>query len=180
MSKETASGDGATLLVIGKVTGVHGLAGNLKVWSFAEGPGTFSKGVRVFLRTEGTAGLDEFSIRQVSERKKGILLGLSGITNRNQADELMGKEILIRRDQLPEPEEDAWYWQDLYGSSVTDEALGALGTVESIFPTGASDMLVVKDGDRETLVPMHRQFVVSVDLDAGTIITRLPEGFDTL
>lgn len=175
------------LVIIGRITGAHGLDGKVKAWSFAESPDIFAKGKDVLVGSEiqGEVSppphrddLCPYVIQAVSQQKKGILLRLQGISNRNQAEALVGKEILIHREALPELDDDTWYWQDLYGLTVTDETLGELGVVETIFPTGASDMLVVKKGDKETLVPMHRRFVTEVDLEAGIIFTALPQGFE--
>ncbi|MCA1786365.1 MAG: ribosome maturation factor RimM [Desulfobacteraceae bacterium] len=84
----------------------------------------------------------------------------------------------VLRSRLPEPEDNAWYWQDLYGLTVTDESLGEIGTIETIFSTGAHDILVVKDNTKETLIPMHRQFVTGVDLEQAVVSTRLPKGYE--
>jgi 16S rRNA processing protein RimM len=105
------------------------------------------------------------------------LLSLEGIENRDQAEVLVGKEILINRDQLPEPEEDTWYWQDLMGLDAVDHLKGYLGKITHIFQTGANDVLVITDNDRETLVPMHKYFVESVDMDSHTVKTTLPEDY---
>lgn len=170
-----------TWLTIGKITGVHGLAGNLKVWSYAESLDTFAKGRKVMLRDEGSENLKEYTIAKASERKKGVLLGLKGVTTREASEDLLGKEILLDKAQLPDLEQDTWYWEDLYGLTVTDHKLGRLGTVERLFPTGADDILVVTDktgaGPEEVLIPMNAHFVQDVDLEAGTLTTTLPEGF---
>lgn len=173
-----------TWFTIGKVTGVHGLAGNLKVWSFAESVETFGKGCQVLLKTPEEETGNPFTIAKASPQKKGVLLTLEKITSRELAESLVGKEILIEKEQLPELEKDTWYWQDLYGLAVIDETLGPLGTIERIFPTGANDVLVVvgKDrekGETEVLIPMHSHFVAKVDLDAGIMETTLPEGYGT-
>lgn len=159
---------------IGKVTGVHGLGGNLKVWSFAQSVDTFSSGRSVLLKSEEEAGT-QYTILQASPHKKGILLFLEGVDTRELAEDLVGKEILIDRDQLPEPEEDTWYWQDLVGLDVFDHEKGFIGKITEIFPTGANDVLVVTDKTRETLVPMHRHFIGKIDIDAGTVEVTLPE-----
>ncbi len=173
------------LLTIGKVTGVHGLGGNLKVWSFAESLDTFGKGKQVILEHEDPLPntperVGSFRIQSVSAMKKGILLRLNGVDTRNQAERLTGCSILIPRDELPGLDEDTWYWEDLYTLEVRDQTLGHLGTIEQIFPTPARDILVVRDKtrDRETLIPMHRRFVESVDLENRVVKTILPPGFD--
>ncbi|MCD4676899.1 MAG: ribosome maturation factor RimM [Desulfobacula sp.] len=161
---------------IGKVTGVHGLNGNLKVWSFAQSIDTFCPGRSVLLKTGEQDGR-LYSILKASPHKKGILLFLEGVDNRNLAEDLVGKEILIDRDQLPEPVEDTWYWQDLLGLDVFDHQKGFIGQISDIFPTGANDVLVVTDNDKETLVPMHKNFVESVDIEKKTVKTTLPEDY---
>ncbi|MCP3942281.1 MAG: 16S rRNA processing protein RimM [Desulfobacteraceae bacterium] len=169
------------LLIIGKVTGVHGLKGNLKVWSFAESIDTFGQAREIWLKSEGEEEGKRFTILCASARKKGVLISLEHVDNINLAEQLIGKNILIDKDQLPEIEENTWYWQDLYGLKVIDKVLGELGTIERIFPTNANDMLVVTNKETvkesEILIPMHEHFIESVDLDAKIIITTLPEGY---
>lgn len=168
-----------TSFTIGKVTGVHGLNGNLKVWSYAESIETFSPGRIVLLKFEDEEG-STYTITRSAAHKKGILLNLEGIDSRTLAEALVGKEILIHRDQLPEPEEDTWYWQDLIGLDVIDQDKGLIGRITRIFPTGAYDILVVTQDvpgqkQKETLVPMHRQFVLCVDQEQRHVQVRLPE-----
>ena len=167
-----------SLLTIGKITGVHGLKGNLKVWSFAESVDTFGKGRQIQLKSEDEEKGKIYTILTSSARKKGVLISLAHVDNVNLAEQLIGKEILIRKDQLPEMEEDVWYWEDLYGLTVLDTVQGKLGTIERIFPTNANDMLVVTDGNKksEILIPMHEHFIESVDLEAKIMTTTLPEG----
>jgi 16S rRNA processing protein RimM len=169
----------STSFTIGKVTGVHGLAGNLKVWSYAESVETFSPGRIVLLKFENEDGCT-YTINRAAVHQKGILLNLDGIDNRDLAEALVGKEILIDRDQLPDPENDAWYWQDLIGLEVIDRVRGSIGRITRIFPTGGQDILVVTDETcghkgHETLIPMHRRFVESVDIENNSMTVHWPE-----
>ncbi|WP_300461756.1 ribosome maturation factor RimM [Desulfobacula sp.] len=168
--------DNADLLTIGQVTGVHGLGGNIKVRSFAESVDTFCPGRSVLLTAEDDTG-QRYTILKAIPQRKGILLLLEGIDNRELAEDLVGKKILIDRAQLPEPEEDTWYWQDLLGLDVFDDQKGYIGKITDIIPTGANDVLVVTGKIRETLVPMHKHFIDSVDIEAGTVRTTLPEDY---
>lgn len=168
---------GTTWLTVGRITGVHGLAGNLKVWSHAQSADTFARGLAVRLVNEGETQGPSHVIARASARKKGILLTLKGVNTCEAAEDLVGKEILMNREDLPELEEDTWYWQDLMGLAVEDTKLGEIGFIDYLFPTGADDILVVKDGGREILIPMNRHFVREVDLKAARVTTTLPEGF---
>lgn len=174
-----------TWLTIGKVTGVHGLGGNLKVWSWAQSPDTFSQGLAVMLRNEDET-LDpgrEYVISWTGRYKKGVLLSLEGVSTREVSESLVGKLVLVDKSNLPDLDQDTWYWQDLIGLTVVDACEGELGTVEQLFPTGADDILVVTDktpqGKQEVLIPMNAVFVKDVNLETGVITTELPQGFIT-
>ncbi|MBU2451852.1 MAG: 16S rRNA processing protein RimM, partial [Proteobacteria bacterium] len=79
----------AASFTIGKVTGVHGLGGNLTVRSFADSVDTFSPGTSVLLKSENQEGR-QYTILKASAHKKGILLTLEGIDSRNLAEDLVG------------------------------------------------------------------------------------------
>ena len=166
-----------TWLIVGRITGVHGLAGNLKVWSHAQSADTFTRGLKIRLVNEGQTQGEDHVIDKACARKKGILLTLKAVSTREAAEDLVGKEILMNREDLANLDEDTWYWQDLMGLAVEDERLGKIGVIDHLFPTGADDILVVKDGKKEILIPMNRHFVLEVDLEAGKVSTALPEGF---
>jgi 16S rRNA processing protein RimM len=166
--------DKTSLFTIGKVTGVHGLNGTLKVWSFANSIETYSSGRKVLLQT-GKDKSKPFIILKTLPHKKGILLSLEGIDSRTLAENIVGSLILVDRDQLPDPEEDTWYWQDLIGLDVVDNDKGFIGKVKEIFPTGGHDILVVMNNKKETLIPMHKHFIKSVEAKQNTIKVSLPE-----
>ena len=174
-----------TWLTIGKVTGVHGLKGNLKVWSWAQSPDTFTQGLAVVLKNEDDP-LDtgrEYIILGTGKYKKGVLLTLEGVTTRDDSERLVGKLVLVDKTNLPDLDDDTWYWQDLIGLTVEDTCEGQLGKVVHLFPTGADDILVVVNktpqGEQELLIPMNAVFVKDIDLETGVITTELPEGFVT-
>lgn len=178
-------GPSETWLTIGKVTGVHGLGGNLKVWSWAQSPDTFAPGRAVVLKNE-EAPQDtgrEYVITRTGRYKKGVLLTLEGVTTREASEALVGKLILVDKTSLPDLEDDTWYWQDLIGLTVVDTCEGELGKVAQLFPTGADDILVVThqtpQGKHEVLIPMNAAFVKDVNLDTGVMTTELPQGFIT-
>lgn len=98
-----------------------------------------------------------------------MIARLAGCDNRDQAQVLMGREIGIRRDQLPATVPGEYYWRDLEGLKVTTLTGEPLGIVDHLLETGANDVLVVK-AERERLIPfVQGQVIVKVDLDAREI-----------
>ena len=166
-----------TLFTIGEVIGVHGLGGNLKIRSFAESKDGYEQGRFVWIKQDNGDG-KWFEIRRASVHKKGMLLSLKGVEDRDTAEHLVGGKILIQRDCFETPEDGVYFWEDLIGLAIMDEDRGYVGRVEHIFKTGAHDVLVVKNTETgiETLVPATFPIVTSVDVAGGVIETRLPEG----
>ena len=100
---------------------------------------------------------------------KTVLAKLDGIDDRDAAAALMGFDIAIGRDQLPEPEEGHYYWADITGLTVWHKTERELGIVTQMLETGAHDVMVVK-GDVERLIPfVPDEVVLDADLDAGII-----------
>lgn len=169
------------LFTIGEVIGVHGLEGKLKVRSYADSIEAYKPGFNVKLEYSKSKKDDGawYEILKSSHHKKGILLSLKGVEDINLAESLKGKEILIKREDLPGLEENTYFWQDLIGLKVFDKKRGLLGKINNVFPTGANDVFVVKsakDDKKEVLVPAIESVIIAVNIKEGTMEIDLPEG----
>jgi len=164
-------------LLIGKIVGVHGIRGNLKVHSYAESSAIFTSGNQIWVM-DASGSETPFEIKQGAPHKKGILLSLHGIENRDAAEKLVNAGIFIDKSVLPGLEEGEYYWSEIIGLEVFEKDKEYLGRVASIFPTGSNDVYVVKhpDSGKETLVPALESVVESVDIEQGTMHVNLPEG----
>lgn len=154
------------LVPLGFISGVHGVKGWIKIHSFT------SPRAAILDYKPWLLGEEHNPVRIIEGRpqSKTIVALLPGIESREQARELVGLEITINRDQMPEPEENAFYWADLVGLAVETKDGIDLGQVVQMMETGAHDVIVVK-GDRERLIPfVPGQYVIRVDLDAGKLV----------
>ena len=117
-------------------------------------------------------GEEKKPVKIVDGRKqgKGLAALLPGYEDRENAATLVGSQIFISRDQLPETAEGEYYWSDLEGLEVMTTKGVLLGRVDKLMETGANDVLVIM-GDREHLVPfVQGQYVLSVDLENGVMV----------
>ena len=100
---------------------------------------------------------------------KTVIVRLEGVDDRDQAATLVGSDIAILRDDLPEPEPGQYYFRDLEGMQVIDKRGTELGTVAYVMETGANDVLVTQ-GERERLIPfVADEVILDVDLANGVI-----------
>lgn len=154
---------GARLLVLGRIIGLYGVRGWVRVFSETE--------PRQNILTYRPWYLDGVA-HTVAEGRlhgKGVVARLAGCEDRDAAALLLNREIAIRRDQLPPPRPDEFYWADLEGLAVHTADGQDLGLVDHLFATGANDVLVVR-GERERLLPfVWGQVIEDVDFVSGVI-----------
>ena len=144
-------------VVLGRVSGLYGIQGWVKVFSHTEPRQQIIAYDPVFLNFDGS--WQPFAIVNSRAQGKGMIVQLDCIQDREAAAALVGCDIAIPRTQLPELESDEYYWFDLEGMCVVTLAGVELGTVSHLFTTGANDVLVVM-GDRERLIPFIREQVI--------------------
>jgi 16S rRNA processing protein RimM len=153
---------------VGKISGVFGVKGWVKVFSFTD-PRENILTYSPWLLKKG----DETKIIKVvdgQQQGKTIVAQVADVNDRDQAAGLMGWEIFIARDQLPKAAKGEYYWSQLVGLNVETIDGVQLGTVESLLETGANDVLIVH-GERERGIPfLQGQTIINVDLAAGKII----------
>ena len=160
------------MLVIGRIGGVYGVKGWVKIRSFTEPQENLLSYENCKIQRRGQWQDIELDAGKV--HGKGLIAHLKGVDDRSQAEELKGLEISVPRAELPELTEDEFYWHQLEGLSVyAGDCL--LGQVDHLLETGANDVLVVRacEGSldkRERLVPWLRGDVVKgVDLAGSRI-----------
>lgn len=153
-------------VLIGAVSGVHGLKGWVKVHSFTDPRAAIFDYQPWLLGDERKA----VSLERGQPNGKTLIALFPNVDSVEQARLLIGKEIRVPRVALPEAEEGEWYWSDLVGLAVINREGVPLGTVQRMIETGANDVMVLM-GERERLVPfLTGQVVEKVDLEAGEIL----------
>lgn len=150
---------------LGYISGVHGLKGWVKVFSYTDPREAIGDYPKWWL--EGLE--DAVTVTTARRQGKTVVAALKGINNPEQAAGLVGKAISVPRAKLPPVDEQTYYWVDLIGLAVSNTDGQKLGTVDKMIETGANDVMVVA-GDRERLIPfVIGHYVTQVDLQAGCI-----------
>lgn len=158
---------GRDRVVLGRIAGLHGVRGWVKVHSYTE-PREGLFGYRAWtLEQAGATRVVELQTGRVQGSR--LIAKLAGIDDRDEAAGLVGTQISVGRDALPETGPGEYYWADLVGLEVETADGTVLGRVERLFATGANDVMVVT-GERERLIPwLLGQVIEAVDLDARRI-----------
>ena len=153
---------------VGKISGVFGVKGWVKVFSFTD-PRENILTYSPWLLQKGDQ-IKTVNVVDGQLQGKTIVAQLTGVDDRDQAASLMGWDIFITQDQLPKAAKGEYYWSDLIGLQVETVDGVQLGVVDSMLETGANDVIIVQ-GERERVIPfLQGQTIIKVDLDAGNII----------
>lgn len=154
--------DDDDLIEVGHILAAHGVRGQVRVFSNTSprenivqySPWTINNGV------------DEKTLEVTGKRQgKHVIATIESVSDRNQAEAVIGAKILIQKSQLPELKDGEYYWNQLIGLKVQSVDGNDFGVVDQMMETGANDVMVVQ-GDRERLIPFVMDEVVkSVDLE---------------
>jgi 16S rRNA processing protein RimM len=164
-SASRSGGADEKLILVGKIVGLSGVRGELKLESYTE-PRTQIFRYQPWLLKSSSG---EISGCRGRAQGKGIVATLPEVASRDDAAALVGSEIWVRRSALPRSKDGEYYWADLEGLEVVTVEGAMLGRVSHLVATGANDVLVVA-GERERLIPfVLDDYVKKVDFDTRRI-----------
>ncbi|EHI12959.1 ribosome maturation factor RimM [Mycolicibacterium thermoresistibile] len=166
-------------LVVGRVVKAHGITGEVVVEVRTDDPDSrFAPGVRLRGRPgRGDGPEREFVVESSRPHSGRLLVRLAGIEDRTAAEALRGILFVIDSADLPPIEDpDEFYDHQLEGLRVRTVDGREVGTVSEVLHTAAGELLAVRAGEREVLVPFVREIVPTVSLKERTIEIDPPDG----
>ena len=185
------------LVPLGEIVGTHGVGGLLRFHPYSDTVAALTTPRVVYLQRRPTrgaaprrrassaerpasdAGSSTWQPRQlVSAREHGrvLLLRFDDLPTIEAAASLVGTILAIPEHELPAAAPGQFYAYQLEGLEVVTDKGDRLGTVHHLIPTGSNEVLVVRDGEREHLIPVIADVVRRVDLADGRIVIEPLEG----
>jgi 16S rRNA processing protein RimM len=158
------------MIVLGRIVAPYGVRGWVKIHPFGDDPESWRRMSEWWLAADCEGGgWQRFEVQGLRAHGAGWVAKLVGVDDRGGAEHLDGWFFAAPRLALPDTQEDEFYWADLVGLAVRNEQGEFLGKVEALLETGAHQVLVVKEGETERLLPFVSQVVTNVDV-AGACI----------
>jgi 16S rRNA processing protein RimM len=157
-------------LQFGYVPRAHGLHGEVVVRTFDPGSTVLDEIERVFVRPR-RGDERELAVSEVREGPRGeLLVRFEGVRRREDAEALTGAALFAFREDLEAPAEDEVFQGDLVGLEAFSPDGARLGVIEGLFDAGPVPNLVIRDGQKELMVPLVDDFVKEIDLGAGRVV----------
>jgi 16S rRNA processing protein RimM len=163
-----------TYILIGKISEPQGLKGEVKIFSFAGQPENIEGYKKVVLVSPAGKLSPSYAVEKCRIKGKFAIVLLASVNDRNGAEAISGMGVLIRKEDLPQLNEDEFYLYQMEGLPVITTDGRRLGIVTSISSNGVQDLLVVQDADNEYLIPILDTIVIHHD--AEKIVIEPPPG----
>jgi len=161
----------------GRVAGVFGLRGELKIAPSRIGDDALEAGVELRATlSDGT--VRALRVRSLRRHQGRPLVSFDGVDDATAAEALVGAMLTIDRDDVV-LDAGEYFDDDLVGCALVDAAGAVVGEVVSVEHYPAQDVVIVAlpgAGGRRAMVPLVRAFVKGVDVRARRISVELPRG----
>lgn len=156
-------------ILLGRVLGAFGVRGEIKLESWTEPRSAIFRYQPWTLRDPQGRERSLVGARG-RDTGKHLVATFPEVADRETVEAMRGTEVYVPRSALPPPKAGEYYWVDLEGLRVVTVDGVPFGTVSHLFSTGANDVLVARDDERERMIPfVTPQYVTSVDFDAGVV-----------
>jgi 16S rRNA processing protein RimM len=163
--------------IVARLVRSQGRHGEILAEIHTDFPERFAERKRLFLLSSESseAALREIDLESHWLHKDRVVLKFAGVDSINDTEPLRGLYVAIPASERTPLPEDEVYISDLIGCELFDHALGrVIGKVDD-FDRGAN-LLIVREGKTEHLVPFANAYIEAIDLAAKRIEMRLPEG----
>lgn len=141
-------------VLIGKVTKAHGIKGELKVYAFSGQLQSITRHKKLLLVSRQGQVSPVFNVVRTRIGNKEAIVLLKGVSDRTHAEELCGMGVLVYKNDLPDLDADEFYLHELEGLQVKTEEGELIGKIDAFFNNGMQDLLVVRSGKNEYLIPL--------------------------
>lgn len=154
----------------------------MRLYPLTSFPERFQPGLSVFLETPPHSGQGRWVQIQTVQPARGdmLVVGLSGVTSRDEAEALRSALLKVPRDERHPLPDHTFYVDDLIGLPVYTATGQLVGRVKEIHDGPAQDVMEIAAGGRRALVPMVRQFI-TIELAQGRVkVKPIPGMLDEL
>jgi len=162
--------DPAGLTQIGRISGAHGIKGEVKILLISEDEELFAGLEEVWTKRNDDEAGRHTLVEQVRPQKGLWIARFAGIEDRTQAEAAKGLGLWVPDEWLKPLEEGEYFVHDLIGAEVFDREGVSLGTIDHYFETGQHMVFEVKGGEVEFLFPGTEEVLKEIHASEGRVV----------
>ena len=147
-------------VLIGKIVNTHGLKGEVRILSdFKYKDKVFKKGMKVYIGKEKICE----KINSYRYHKIFDMITMNGYNNINDILKYKGEYIFVNKEDIV-LDENQYLDEDIVGLKVyVDDRM--IGVVRKIEKHSVNEILVIKNDEKNYLVPYNFDIILSIDLE---------------
>jgi 16S rRNA processing protein RimM len=159
---------------VGYIVKTHGLKGEVGIHLDVDNPADYADLDGLLIEKNGE--LVPFFIEKIRINVNKAIVKFEGINRIEDAEPLVKKTIYLSLDQLDELESDQFYYHEIIGYQIVDENLGPLGIIKTIYNQPHQDLISMLYKEKEVLIPVSHEHVLTANHDLKQLAVNLPEG----
>ena len=159
---------------LGHIVKKHGLKGEVSILLDVDYPEEYEELESVFV--EINKQLVPFFIDRIQLNGKRAILKFEDLNSLEEISDLIGNDLYLPLEILPELEEGQFYYHEVVGYMVIDEKEGTIGAITQVYEFPNQDLFGVDFNGKEVLIPINDETVVAANHEAKTVSVVLPEG----
>ena len=146
-------------VIIGKVLSTHGIHGWLSILCFAHPPENLKNYCTFILLNDVIMQID---ITDIKVMPKKVIIKIKDYNDINTSENILGKDILIDKSDIPILVDGEYYWRELEGLEVGTSEEKFLGVVDFIFNNGSNDVLAIKHNNKYIYIALIKDNITLV------------------
>jgi len=166
---------GACLVPLGRLGKTHGVRGELRFSPYAFPCPTLQQGLRVSLQ-QVDGQVCQLTVASIRQHVPFLLIRFEEVASLDQARELRNATLSVEEQWISPLGEGEFYYYQIIGFKVFTTAGERLGHIVQVFFSGGHDVWVVRQGQKEYLIPVVDEIVRSIDIPGGRVIIEPIEG----
>jgi 16S rRNA processing protein RimM len=157
------------LVPVGKIVACHGVRGFVRMACFNRPPSAPVAAARAFHLERAGEQPQPYPVELIRPRPHDVLVKFAGMENRTVAERVVGMVASLPETALPALGPGEFYYYEIVGFRVRTAQGVDIGTVVETFDTGSHDVWIVRNADREFLIPVIADVVRRIDRQTATV-----------
>jgi 16S rRNA processing protein RimM len=159
---------------LGRIVRSQGTNGELVIFLDIVNPSGYAELEFIFIEIEKR--LIPFHIDSIRIKETYAIVALEDINTPEQAQEIVGKDLYLPLTDRPDSGPGQFYFHEIIGFTVVDKEKGEIGKVKQVLDRPEQSLLQISHGNKEILIPLVDEIILSVDKTNRRITVEAPEG----
>ncbi len=161
--------------MLGRLSRLHGFKGEMVLQLDVDNPASYKKLESVYVELHHELVPFFFTAFRLTPKGYAIVK-LKSIDSEAQALGLKGCPVYLPLEKLPKLKGKHFYFHEIIDFTVEDRQKGTVGIVTDVYEVGGNVLLQVMREEKEILLPLHDEVLLSIDREARVLNVEAPEG----